>query len=256
MASGPVPGNASNSRLGSGQTQNPIHPSTRTGLEPGTQPDMQPVTTGHGSSFYTWYPSQPTPRTIAQTPLTAETFLSPPQQAAAVPADEGQALGLGMGRGRGRGAASRGRGATEPRSGARGGRGRGIGRTCGAARGRIAKTSCTGWNRVTSTSVQAVMLESEMVHQCFSNKARLFCNSLVEKLKLELEVSELRPTRAGCVIVLIDELLCKCMSWLNEKIVLEKCVLLELPGPIFIAFSPSCCYHTVPVSVCKKLWKL
>ena len=58
--------------------------------------------------------------------------------------------------------------------------------------------------------------------EVISERARLFCSSAMERLEIERVVRQLEPTRAGSLVLFMDELLHTCMTWLNEYIVLQR----------------------------------
>lgn len=128
------------------------------------------------------------------------------------PADgSGVTVALSRRRGRGRG---RGRGSA--------GRGRGRAREQRTARATInGRDTTQGW-RTSQVIGQRLMLEDDFVSEVIGEGARLFCSSAMDRSEIERVVPQLEPTRAGNMVLFMDELLHTCMNWLNEYIDLQR----------------------------------
>ena len=66
------------------------------------------------------------------------------------------------------------------------------------------------------------MLEDDFVYEVIGERARLFCSSAMERVEIKRVVRQLEPTRAGSLVLFMDESLHTCMTWLNEYIVLQR----------------------------------
>ena len=64
-------------------------------------------------------------------------------------------------------------------------------------------------------------MEESFLEGVVGEKARLFCSSAVERLKVARAVRELPATRAGHVILFMDSILKTCLIWLNELFILR-----------------------------------
>ena len=111
---------------------------------------------------------------------------------------------------RGRG---RGRGSRRDR-----GRGRGGGRR-GATQHRRAPTQypSQGW-RMSSPEKTRLQLEAEFIADVISERARLFCESPVDKFTVERTVREHPDSKMGFVLVFANGLLRTCRTWLKEHV--------------------------------------
>lgn len=79
----------------------------------------------------------------------------------------------------------------------------------------------TGWRMCTPQS-QRVMLERDFASSVIAERARLFCCSAMSQLKVERLARELPATRSGVLILLMDEVLQQCQTWMNERIALQE----------------------------------
>jgi hypothetical protein len=164
--------------------------------------------------------------------------------------EEGALRGRGrsVGRVRGRARGSVGGRVTGIRRGSRGGSGASAG---------IRKDPSSGWRKSRALSAETLVLESVFLREVFSDKARLFGASAVEKLEVELNVRELPDTRAGHVALLMNDVLQKCMVWLNEKVVLERLTMRKISMADMYRFVAVLLYsHCTGFSVTKTIQKL
>jgi hypothetical protein len=126
----------------------------------------------------------------------------------------------GNSRSRGRAAsraASRVRGRVRGRGGSR--RGRNV--TAAHDRDEFRRSPAEGWKACSGGIERKLSLDAEFVDGILSERARLFCQAAVSKIEIELKVRRLPHSRAGHLILLMDELLQLCLSWLNELITLR-----------------------------------
>jgi len=109
------------------------------------------------------------------------------------------------------------------------GRGRAVGRGRGRRRTRITdKDPSQGWT-IVGSACEKVMMEKDFADTMVHNRARLFCRSSVSKMKLELTVREIIPTRAGFMVLMMNGLLRQLTEWMGEYVVLnglDECVTL------------------------------
>jgi hypothetical protein len=128
------------------------------------------------------------------------------------PAERRRASRGGRGRGRGRGS-GRGRGAGS-RRGVRGG-------PHSAARyGRIPEDPSKGWH-IRTPAAHGVTLDREFSRDVIAERARLFCSSAMSQLRIERIALGLPDTRAGYVVLLVDDVLQQCRKWMNGHIALH-----------------------------------
>jgi hypothetical protein len=124
-----------------------------------------------------------------------------------------------------RGSRGRGRGRGRDRGSGRGrspGSRRGVrGRTLGAASySRILEDPSKGWH-IRTPAAHAVMLDREFSRDVIAERARLFCSSAMSQLRIERIALELPATRAGHIILLMDDVLQQCRKWMNGHIALH-----------------------------------
>jgi hypothetical protein len=123
-------------------------------------------------------------------------------------------------RGRSRGPSARGGGSRAPR-GARGGGRRGRGRI-----GRVVPclTAAThGWNirnRVPGNDV--LKSEEDFAKESLTERARMCCRGVLQRLRVEKEARVLPQGRLGLVVLFLEPTLLQIMAWLNELIALKK----------------------------------
>lgn len=117
--------------------------------------------------------------------------------------------------GRGRGGLGKVRARESTRGGRKGGRG-------GTRNTRSQKGDpSNGWT-LEKPSHAELVVEHEFANTIFSEQARLFCQSVVERLEVQKSVRELPTGRAGMIVLFVDPILRQCMEWTNQSITLHK----------------------------------
>ena len=96
------------------------------------------------------------------------------------------------------------------------GRGRGCGRGRGRGRGPGLDPS-HGWTFSRSTP-PPIRIQDEFIDEIIGERAARFCRSAIQRLKEEMTAKGVECTRAGILVLFLDELIEKCTKWLNESI--------------------------------------
>ena len=102
-----------------------------------------------------------------------------------------------------------------------GGRGRGRGRGRGSGRdNRIqgAPDPSHGWKRSSSTSSSSICMQDDLVDDVMSERAALFCRAAMQRLQVHITATQSESDRAGILILFLDDVLEKCMRWLNALV--------------------------------------
>lgn len=128
-----------------------------------------------------------------------------------------------------RGGRGRGRGSRRSRNPARGvgrilaasrGRGGGRGRGGNTRKGATHVDPSQGW-RIRVPSTPAVAMESQFASDVLEERARLFCSSAMSQLRMERVANDTENTRAGHIVLMMDDVLQQCRKWLNGHIALH-----------------------------------
>jgi hypothetical protein len=64
--------------------------------------------------------------------------------------------------------------------------------------------------------------EPEFAKEVISERARFYCLSVVEGLRVELDARALPDGKLAYVLLLVQPVLQQCLTWLNESILLHK----------------------------------
>ena len=108
-----------------------------------------------------------------------------------------------------------------PNSRARGGRGNRGGRRGRAARGgvRSYKDPSKGWKIQRSVaSNMTITVSDSFLTDSISKRAQLFCKAVVQNLNINLRARRLGTSKVDHVVLLIDDVLKKCLEWLRQSI--------------------------------------
>jgi hypothetical protein len=89
-----------------------------------------------------------------------------------------------------------------------------------ASYGRILEDPSTGWH-IRPPAAHTIMLDWEISRDVIAERARLFCGSAMSQLRIERIALELRETRVGHIILLMDDVLQQCRKWMNGHIALN-----------------------------------